>query len=51
MNVYVYLGQHLAELFSESEMFQTEFMEKIKTRFVLITLFLEIVPFMKECEK
>jgi len=47
MKTKVYLLQHLTQLFIEWDMFQTNVVEKIKTRILgSITFFPKIVPFM-----
>jgi hypothetical protein len=47
MKTYVHLWQYLAEFFLEWEMFQTKFVEKIKTHILhSITFSPKIVPFM-----
>ena len=40
MKTYVHLWQHLAEFFSEREMFQAKFVKELKTRFMFNNIFL-----------
>jgi hypothetical protein len=48
MNTDVHIWQYLAELFLESEIFQTKFAEKIKTHiFMFKNFFPKIVSFMR----
>ena len=48
MQVYVDLWQYLAEFFLEWEMFQTKFVEKMKTQFKSSNFFFtKIVSFMR----
>jgi len=46
MKTYVYVWWYIAEFFLEWEMFQTEFVEKIKTRILcLITSLQKLCPY------
>ena len=47
MKIFVHLWQHLAEFFVQTEMFQTEDLEKIKTHLMFKNFFPKIVQFMK----
>jgi hypothetical protein len=52
IQIYLHLWRHLAEFFSEWEMFQRKVIQKIKTRFFMFSNFsLKILPFMRHMEK
>jgi len=48
MNIVTHLWQYVAEFSVESEIFQTKFVEKIKTHILCsVTFFSKILPFMR----
>jgi len=51
--IYVHLWKYLVHFFSEWEMFQSKFVDKIKTHFFIFNSFFfsKTVPFMRQCGK
>jgi hypothetical protein len=47
MKSYVHLWYYFAEFFLECKIFETEFVEKIKTHFMFSNFFSDKVPFMR----